>query len=164
MVLCGRRVGDSSLKMEQPPAKKAKKVEAVEEVKEKKEKKEKKASKEQEKPSAEKEETEKPEISYEERIKAINKISNPLASEKLTRKLHKLVKKAAAVKCMRRGVKEVIKALRKVFEPLAKIPVLFKLLNVIQNEKGLCVIAGDIYPIDVISHVPMYCEEKEVIQ
>lgn len=32
-----------------------------------------------------------------------------------------------------------------------------------QNEKGICVIAGDISPIDVISHVPIFCEEKEVL-
>ncbi len=31
-----------------------------------------------------------------------------------------------------------------------------------QNEKGICIIAGDIFPIDVISHVPIFCEEKEV--
>ena len=34
--------------------------------------------------------------------------------------------------------------------------------DVLQNEKGICVIAGDISPIDVISHVPIFCEEKEV--
>ena len=82
-------------------------------------------------------------MDYETRCKALSPISKPLASKKLTKKLHKLVKKAAAVKGIRRGVKEVVKALRK-------------------NEKGLCVIAGDISPIDVISHLPVYCEEKEV--
>jgi H/ACA ribonucleoprotein complex subunit 2 len=55
----------------------------------------------------------------------------------------RLVKKASSVKGIRRGVKEVVKALRK-------------------NEKGICIIAGDISPIDVISHVPVYCEEKDV--
>ena len=29
-------------------------------------------------------------------------------------------------------------------------------------EKGLCVIAGDIFPIDVISHISSYCEDKDV--
>ena len=48
------------------------------------------------------------------------------------------------MKGIRRGVKEVVKALRK-------------------NEKGICIIAGDISPIDVISHVPVYCEEKDVV-
>jgi ribosomal protein L7Ae-like RNA K-turn-binding protein len=30
-----------------------------------------------------------------------------------------------------------------------------------RGDKGLCLIAGDIYPIDVISHLPILCEEKE---
>ena len=40
-------------------------------------------------------------------------------------------------------VKEVVKALKK-------------------GEKGVCVIAGDISPIDVISHLPVFCEESAV--
>ena len=26
----------------------------------------------------------------------------------------------------------------------------------------LCIIAGDISPIDVVSHIPVFCEEKEI--
>jgi len=44
---------------------------------------------------------------------------------------------------VRRGVKEVVKAVRK-------------------GEKGICVIAGDISPIDVISHLPCLCEDNDV--
>lgn len=47
----------------------------------------------------------------------------------------------AKTKHVRRGVKEVVKALRK-------------------DEKGIVIIAGDISPIDVIAHVPILCEEK----
>lgn len=42
-----------------------------------------------------------------------------------------------------RGVKEVVKALRK-------------------GEKGLVIIAGDISPPDVISHIPVLCEDSSV--
>ena len=73
----------------------------------------------------------------------VNVIAQPLASVDLTDKVFKCVKKAAKAKALRRGVKEVTKALRK-------------------NQKGLCVIAGDISPIDVICHVPIMCEEAEV--
>lgn len=66
---------------------------------------------------------------YEDRIKAVNVISHPLASKKSTKKLHKLVKKASSAKYIRRGVKEVVKGLRK-------------------GEKGLAILAGDIYPVD----------------
>jgi H/ACA ribonucleoprotein complex subunit 2 len=113
--------------MDEPPTKKQKK--------EKKAKKEKKEEKEEPAAPAE--------VDYETRCKACGPISSPLANKKLTKKLHKLVKKASGVKGIRRGVKEVVKALRK-------------------NEKGLCIIAGDISPIDVISHIPVFCEEKEV--
>ena len=70
-------------------------------------------------------------------------IATPLASEKLHKKLFKAVKRAAASKSLKRGVKEVVKALRK-------------------GEKGLVVLAGDISPVDVISHIPVLCEDGEV--
>lgn len=31
-----------------------------------------------------------------------------------------------------------------------------------QGKKGICIIAGDISPIDVISHMAYYCEEQGV--
>mmetsp|Transcript_9288 Transcript_9288/g.13172 ORF Transcript_9288/g.13172 Transcript_9288/m.13172 type:complete len:152 (-) Transcript_9288:376-831(-) len=80
---------------------------------------------------------------YEERLTAVNIISQPLASKKSTKRAHKLVKKASSAKHIRRGVKEVIKGIRK-------------------NEKGLCILAGDIYPLDVISHIPILLEESGI--
>ena len=53
------------------------------------------------------------------------------------------MKKASGAKALRRGVKEVVKGLRK-------------------GMKGVCIIAGDISPIDVISHLPVFCEESAV--
>eukprot|EP01038_Epipyxis_sp_PR26KG_P010079 gene10079-13545_t len=80
---------------------------------------------------------------YEEKIKYVSVIAKPLASAKTTKKIHKLVKKGNQSKIIRRGVKEVVKALKK-------------------GEKGFCVIAGDISPIDVITHLPILCEDKQV--
>lgn len=80
---------------------------------------------------------------YEERCLAVNAISYPLANKKSTKKCFKLVKKSSSIKNIRRGVKEVIKGLRK-------------------NEIGLVILAGDIYPIDVISHIPILLEEKNI--
>mmetsp|Transcript_28704 Transcript_28704/g.33001 ORF Transcript_28704/g.33001 Transcript_28704/m.33001 type:complete len:159 (+) Transcript_28704:85-561(+) len=85
----------------------------------------------------------KPTKTYEERLPAVNVISQPLASKKSTKRAHKLVKKATSAKKLRRGVKEVVKAVRK-------------------NSKGLAIIAGDIYPIDVISHLPVLLEENGI--
>jgi len=74
---------------------------------------------------------------------ALAPIASPLADKKLTKNILKLIKKASEEKAIRRGVKEVVKALRK-------------------GEKGFCVIAGDISPIDVITHLPVLCEDNEV--
>jgi H/ACA ribonucleoprotein complex subunit 2 len=80
---------------------------------------------------------------YEELIALVNCIAKPLASKKLTKRLHKVVKKSQKSKRLKRGVREVVKGLRK-------------------GEKGLVVLAGDVSPIDVISHIPVFCEDKGV--
>ena len=80
---------------------------------------------------------------YDELITMLNVVSKPLASKKLTKKIYKLVKKSAKEKKLRRGVKEVSKALRK-------------------GEKGVILLAGDVSPIDVYSHLPLLCEEKKL--
>ena len=83
------------------------------------------------------------EDNYEARLPAVLTFAQPLASKKLNKKVLKTVKKASKAKNVKRGVKEVVKALRK-------------------GEKGLVVIAGDISPPDVISHLPVLCEDQTV--
>lgn len=73
----------------------------------------------------------------------VSPISEPLASDKMNKKLIKLVKKSMKDKLVSRGVKETVKAVRK-------------------GAKGLCVIAADISPIDVLSHLPILCEDKGI--
>lgn len=80
---------------------------------------------------------------YEELITLVNAIAKPLASKKLTRKLYKVVKKSQKSKRLKRGVREVVKGLRK-------------------DEKGVVILAGDVSPIDVISHIPVFCEDKGI--
>lgn len=81
--------------------------------------------------------------SYEERCLAINILASPLASKKSTKKAHKLVRKASQAKSLRRGVKELVKGLRK-------------------GDRGLAILAGDVFPIDVMSHLPILLEEHNV--
>lgn len=81
--------------------------------------------------------------SYEDKIKFCSIIAKPLANEKLSKKVLKLAKKAAKRKQIKRGVKEVVKSLRK-------------------NVKGICILAGDISPIDVITHIPIVCEDHNI--
>ncbi|KAH7026006.1 50S ribosomal protein L30e-like protein [Microdochium trichocladiopsis] len=76
----------------------------------------------------------------------------PLADDKATKKILKTVRKAAKSKTLKRGVKEVVKSLRK--SPAAG-----------PNNTafpGVVVLAGDISPMDVISHIPVLCEDVNV--
>jgi len=50
---------------------------------------------------------------YEELVTLMAPIAKPLASKKLTRKLYKAVRKAQKAKRLKRGVREVVKGLRK---------------------------------------------------
>merc|ERR1711916_139035 len=70
-------------------------------------------------------------------------IAQPLAAQKLCKKIFKLIKKSSKAKYVRRGVKEVVKAVRK-------------------GATGLAFIAGDIPPIDVISHLPIMFEDAGI--
>lgn len=80
---------------------------------------------------------------YDIKLPAALEFAKPMASKKLNKKVLKSVKKASKTKQARRGVKEVVKALRK-------------------GEKGVVIIAGDIWPMDVISHIPVLCEDSKV--
>lgn len=82
-------------------------------------------------------------LSFPSKIKFVSIIAKPMAPKKTTKKVYKLVKKASQAKFVRRGVKEVVKAIRK-------------------GEKGFCVLAGDISPIDVITHIPIMCEDRQI--
>ncbi|KAI3733224.1 hypothetical protein L1987_64444 [Smallanthus sonchifolius] len=88
-------------------------------------------------------EAEKSALKEKKKLQALSPISKPLASKKLSKRTLKLVRKAAEHKCLKRGVKEVVKSIRR-------------------GNKGVCVIAGNITPIDVITHVPILCEEAEI--
>ncbi|XP_069761503.1 H/ACA ribonucleoprotein complex subunit 2-like protein [Narcine bancroftii] len=84
-----------------------------------------------------------PEKKYEDLVASVNAIAHPLASRKLSKKLYKCVKKAAKIKQIRRGVKEVQKFINK-------------------GEKGIVLLAGDTIPIDVYSHLPVLCEDNNL--
>lgn len=61
---------------------------------------------------------------------------------------------AAVNKSLKRGVKEVVKALRKSAIPPANAP--------IGTPSGVVVLAADISPMDVISHIPVLCEDHGI--
>ncbi|KAI9330355.1 L30e-like protein [Zopfochytrium polystomum] len=82
----------------------------------------------------------KPTVDYEERVKSVSAIAHPLAGKKLTKRLTRSSRK---LRTLKRGVKEVVKGLRK-------------------GSKGIVLLAGDISPIDVLTHLPVLCEEANV--
>jgi H/ACA ribonucleoprotein complex subunit 2 len=57
----------------------------------------------------------------------------------------KTVKRASKARQLKRGVKEVVKALRK-------------------GEQGLLVLAANITPIDVLSHLPVLAEDANGVE
>jgi len=73
----------------------------------------------------------------------LSPIAHPLASDKLAKKVLKTVKKASKQRQVKRGVKEVQKGMRK-------------------GDQGLLVIAADISPIDILSHLPVLAEDCNI--
>lgn len=82
--------------------------------------------------------------------------AEPLASDaKDVKKILKTVKKSAKAKTLRRGVKEVVKYLRKATTNAPPS-------SDITNPVAIVIIAADISPMDVISHIPVLCEDHNV--
>lgn len=70
-------------------------------------------------------------------------IASPLAGHRLTKKIGELITKSADQKQLIYGVKDTGKALKK-------------------SENGICVLGGNVTPMDVITHLPAMCESKNV--
>ncbi|CAH8446506.1 unnamed protein product [Heterobilharzia americana] len=85
-----------------------------------------------------------PELTYEEQIQYVGIFSQPLASKKLTKRLYKLARKAKRVKKTDVGIKAILKAVEK------------------KSASGIVLLAGDTSPFDLISHVPLVCEEYDI--
>ena len=69
----------------------------------------------------------------------VSPIADPMSNDVLRNKILKLTRHLNREKKLRRGVKDVVKTIRK-------------------GTKGICVIAADVSPVDVISHIPILCE------
>ncbi|EAU39214.1 hypothetical protein ATEG_00568 [Aspergillus terreus NIH2624] len=87
-------------------------------------------------------------------VGAVVPFASPLVEDKSAKKVLKTVKKAAVNKCLKRGVKEVVKALRKSPIPAPNAPA--------TTPNGVVILAADISPMDVISHIPVLCEDHGI--
>jgi H/ACA ribonucleoprotein complex subunit 2 len=76
----------------------------------------------------------------------VNAISKPMASRKLTKKIYKLIKKAS-----KERTKNIINGLKDVQTRIRK------------GDRGITIFAGDVYPIDIMCHLPAVCEEKDIM-
>ena len=82
--------------------------------------------------------------SYEDKFKFMNAMSSPVAPKKLAKKLFKCIKQATKHKnYVRLGLREAQKYIRR-------------------GEKGLVVLAGNVSPIDIYSHMPVVCGQSTV--
>ncbi|XP_016458064.1 H/ACA ribonucleoprotein complex subunit 2-like protein [Nicotiana tabacum] len=86
------------------------------------------------------------------KLLAIAPIAKPLAGKKLSKRTFKLVRRATEHKCLKRGVKEVVKSIRRGN----------KGSHCLVGNCRLCVIDGNISPVDVITHVLILCEESDI--
>ncbi|XP_075209869.1 NHP2 ribonucleoprotein [Lycorma delicatula] len=85
---------------------------------------------------------------YEDKLKFVTPIAQPLAPKKLCKKILKLIKKAKINTSkisggLRFGLKNVQKRIK-------------------LGEKGIVIIAGDVTPMDVIMHIPILCEDNSL--
>nr|QBH73548.1 putative NHP2 protein [Thermobia domestica] len=84
------------------------------------------------------------ELSYEEKLHYVSVIANPMAPKKLAKKLYKLIKKASKKKTfLRYGLRDVQSRIRK-------------------GETGIVIFAGDVTPVDIMCHMPVVCEDKNI--
>jgi len=84
------------------------------------------------------------ELSYDDKLNFVSIISKPMATKSQSKKIYKLIKKAAKEKSyLRAGLKDVQRRVR-------------------LGERGICIIAGDVSPVEVICHMPGVCEEKNI--
>merc|ERR1712194_8225 len=74
----------------------------------------------------------------------LSPLSVPLIGGKLEARAAKLVKKAQGGKAAKRGVPEVTKLVRK-------------------GKEGVVLLAGDVYPVELLAHLPGLCEEQKVL-
>ena len=70
-----------------------------------------------------------------------------MASEKVTLKLISLTSKLAGNNLVRKGVKAVN---------------IFFRSDELKKNKSICVLAGDVFPVDIISHIPILYEKNKV--
>ena len=119
-------------------------MESKKEKKEKKQKKEKKEKEEKEKKEEKEEKKEKEEKNEsEEEKEEVDKRIFPLASKSIQKEIFNAITKAAQLKKIKKGANESTKTLNR-------------------GISDLIVIAADVKPLEIVLHLPLLCEDKNV--
>ncbi|KII63674.1 H/ACA ribonucleoprotein complex subunit 2-like protein [Thelohanellus kitauei] len=87
---------------------------------------------------------------YEKLLKRVSVIASPLADCRLTKRIGKFLKKCTPKISVGRDVKTVYRGSKAVTRCMKK------------NLKGVVILGGDTFPIDLISHIPVCCEDRQV--
>lgn len=92
------------------------------------------------------------ELKYSEKLAFASPIAKPMAGKKLTKKLLKLLKTVVKETGLP-GRKDsgIVTGLKSVQVGITK-----------KNERGLVIFAGNVTPIDVMSHLPAVCEDRDI--
>ncbi|KAK5135863.1 hypothetical protein LTR08_004512 [Meristemomyces frigidus] len=131
---------------------------------------------EEDKDDKEEKKEDKKDVKVEVPLAALVPFANPLCDDKAQKKVLKAVKKvhlssltspppaAAKSKALKRGVKECVKAIRK-STPASTNPTLASHSTTSPTSTlppGIVILAADISPMDVISHLPVLCEDHAI--
>lgn len=92
------------------------------------------------------------ELKYSDKLAFASPIAQPMAGKKLTKKLLKLLKSAVKETGLP-GRKDsgIVTGLKSVQVGITR-----------KNERGLVIFAGNVTPIDVMSHLPAVCEDRDI--
>jgi H/ACA ribonucleoprotein complex subunit 2 len=77
------------------------------------------------------------------RVVPLLPIASPVAGHRLTKRIGGLIAKCADERTLVKGVKDTTKLLR-------------------NREQGICVMGGNVSPMDIITHLPAVCEVSSV--
>lgn len=104
------------------------------------------------------------ELSYEDKMKFVSVIAKPMASRKLAKKIYKLIKKGIYACrfqfcCCALKNQLVLAAKNKTYcrNGLKDVQ-----MRIRKGETGIVVFAGNVTPIDIMCHLPVVCEEKDI--
>jgi H/ACA ribonucleoprotein complex subunit 2 len=78
---------------------------------------------------------------HHRRASSLLPIASPLAGHRLTKQVGNLIAKCAEQKRLIYGVKHTSKLLKK-------------------KERGICILGGNVSPMDIITHLPAICERE----